>query len=64
MEGAITSSTFSEKDNKIEISKNSDLPPKFEDIVEIENYYNKNINDSISNEPSSKKKTKKIKILL
>jgi hypothetical protein len=61
MEGAITSSTFSEKDNKIEISKNSDLPPKFEDIVEIENYYNKNINDSISNEPSSKKKPKKLR---
>ena len=61
MEGTITSSTFSEKDNKIEISKSSNLPPKFEDIVEIENYYNKNINDSISNEHPSNHKPKKLR---
>ena len=41
MDVAITSS-FSEKDNKLEISSNSSSPVKFEDIVDINNYPNKN----------------------
>ena len=36
-----SSSTFSEKDNKIDISKNIDISPKFEEIIDINNY-NKN----------------------
>ncbi len=61
MEVKITSSTFSEKDNKIEISNNSNEIPKFEDIVDIQNY-NKNINEINSNDFESKPKSEKIKL--
>ena len=44
MEVPITSSSLSEKDNKIEISNEN--VPKFEDIVDIKNYPNKNINET------------------
>lgn len=44
MEKNITSTTFSEKDNKIEISSKNSNVPKFEDIVDIKNY-RKNINE-------------------
>ena len=48
MEEPISSSIFPEKDNKIEISsKNINIAPRFEDIVDIKNYSIKNINPII-----------------
>ena len=60
MNAPVTLSTFSEKDNKIEISKDSNAPPKFEDIVEIKNYYNKNTDDNLTNYNQKKNKSKKL----
>ena len=57
MEVPISSSSFSEKDNKIVIAKSENTVPKFEDIVDIKNY-NKNINELTSNELYSNKKAK------
>ena len=55
------SSNFTENDNKIDTSNNSNIAPKFEDIVDIKNY-NKNINELASNEVMTPKKKKKIKL--
>ena len=62
MEDPVTSSTFPEKDNKIEISsKNESTPPKFWDIVDINNY-NKHTKELTSNDYEIKVKTKKLKL--
>ena len=48
MEEPISSSIFPEKDNKIEISsKNINIAPRFEDIVDIKKY-NNTIDETIS----------------
>ena len=60
MEVSITSSNLSEKENKLEISNNENIP-KFEDIVDIKNYPIKNINES-SNDIQSNTKQKKKKL--
>ena len=62
MEGHITSSTFSERDNKIEISSKNTNIPKFEDIVDIKNYYNKSLNESTSNKYKIKNISEKKKL--
>ncbi len=59
MEVQITSSTFSEKDNKIEISNNTNIGPKLGDIKS----YDKNINEIISTDNKSKDKSKQIQNL-
>ena len=55
-----STSSFPEN-NKLEISKDTNSVPKFEDIVDIKNYYNKNITES-SNELKLKKELKKPKL--
>ena len=57
MKVPITSSSFSEKDNKIELTKSEITIPKFEDIVDVKNY-NKNINEINSIAIDSNKKAK------
>ena len=61
MEVPITSSNLSEKENKLEISNNENIP-KFEDIVDIKNYSIKNINEPSNDfQSNSKQKKKKLK---
>ena len=61
MEVSITSSNLSEKENKLEISNNENIP-KFEDIVDIKNYSIKNINEPSNDfQSNSKQKKKKLK---
>ena len=64
MEETKTTSTFPENENKIEVtlSNNNSSLPKFEDIVDINNYNKKNI-PKISHKKKFQRK-KKIKILL
>ena len=60
MEDPISSSTFAEKDNKIEISsKNTKITPIFENIVDIKNH-NQNIKESTSYNFTIKNKKMKI----
>ena len=60
MEESISSSTFPEKDNKIEISsKKTKISPSSENIIDIKNY-NKNIKESSSYNYKIKKTKKKI----
>ena len=61
MEGPISSSTFSEKDNKIELSSKNDSHPRFEYIVDIKNY-NNNIIKLRTNGYQIKFKSKKLKL--
>ena len=61
MEVPITSSTISEKDNKLEIINNENVP-KFEDIVDMKNYPNKNINETQNNfQSNSRQKHKNLR---
>ena len=60
MEVKITSSSLSEKDNKIEISNNESVP-KFEDIVDIQNYNKNIIGLSSDHQSSTKQKTTKLR---
>ena len=63
MEEPISSSIFPEKDNKIEISsKNINIAPRFEDIVDIKNYSIKNIKELTSNRYQIKHKSEKLKL--
>ena len=59
MEGQIPTS---ENNNNLESSKNVSTSPKFQDIVDIKNYYNKNINDAITNKLDTPMKSQKVKL--
>ena len=57
----ISSSALSEKDNHTDNSKNFNIVPKFEDMVDMKSY-NKNMNDIKNNKIDSPNKEEKIKL--